>query len=82
MTTGELRTSNAANQGLAKKEARRHGSADEVERMSETITDEIRDISDEAEPSEDQGIQWDNARKDHQRTTTPSAQEMSKGKEL
>ena len=63
-------------------EAGREGTAVEEDRVSEARTDEIRGIRDEAEISEDQGIQWDNEREDHQSTTKPTAQEKGKGKEF
>ena len=62
-------------------EAGREDTAEEEDRISEAITDEIKGIPDEAEISKDQAIQWDDGQEDHQ-STTPTAQEKGKGKEL
>lgn len=56
-------------------------SSTEEGRSSEAVTEEIKGIPEEAEISEDQGIQWDPERED-QRSTTPTAQGKGKGKEL
>ncbi|MCJ1345168.1 hypothetical protein MMC31_003374 [Peltigera leucophlebia] len=68
--------------GGAANEAGREHTAKEEDQISEAITDEKRGTPNEAGVSEHQGILSDNGREDHQDTTTPTAKENSKGKEL
>ena len=65
---------------FSKEAVGKEGTAEEEDRISEAITGKITGIPDEAEISEDQGIQWDSGRED-QRSATPTAHEKGKGKE-
>ena len=61
-------------------EAGKEGTAEEEDRISEAITEEIKGIPDEAEIFEDEDIPRGSRRED-QRSTTPTAQEKGKGRE-
>ena len=64
----------------SKEEARKEGTAEGEDHISDAIMEEIKGIPEEAEISEGPSIQWDSGRED-QRSTTTTAQEKGKGKE-